>query len=442
MLKLYDISASERLSNRVKEHLAGGVHYNFHVKDQRVPVYFSRAKGNRLWDIDGNEYLDLAGKSGSLILGHNHPAYVAVLTECLGTVSAVDHVEIEYHVSKMLSEYIPCCDMVRFSLSGTEAIQNALRLARGYTNKNTILKFEGHYHGSADNIMAHYADADGVPVQEDTGIYSTKGRDPSVLFNQLLILPWNDPLKFKQVIAEKNNEIAAVIAEPICMSGGGIMPQDGFLREIQETCERNGIVFILDETITGLRLGLGGAQELFGITPDLCILGKALGGGSLPISCICGKRALMEMYQEAAVVHAGTFNGYPLAMAAVYATLCALSANEGIYQRMKALAMNMHDAIRLAAQRFDVDLVIQGVACCAVMHNAADEIRQYSDYDEKRMARDALLQKCMQRYGICLASNTKIYPSISLNEDDLFFFEQRLGAVFNLFANIARKYKV
>lgn len=441
-MRLYQTTKSERIGALTQKHLAGGVHYNFHARDKTTQIYFAKGQGTRLWDVDGNVYLDLAGKSGSLILGHNHPEYQSILKNCLYTVSAVDHVEYEYLTAKMLCEILPSCDMVRFSLSGTEAIQNAIRLARAYTNKNLIIKFEGHYHGSADNIMTQSATDQYVPYDNGSGIYSTKGRDPSSLTAQLLVLPWNDIRTLQKVISQRQNEIAAVITEPICMSGGGILPQNGYLYEIQNLCKQNRILFILDEVITGLRMGLGGAQELWGLSPDLSIFGKSLGGGSLPVSCICGKSSIMEQYRDAAVIQAGTFNGYPLSMAAAYTTLSYLRNNIGVYNRMNELTKQMHEMIRASALKNGIDLTIQGLPGCSVIHNRAQAVEHYTDYDENLQFRDSLLQSCFLRYGVVLSPNTKLYPNIVLSETDLEFLDKRLNDIFQLFDKLQQKWKM
>ena len=399
-MRLYQTAESERIGSLTKKYLAGGVHYNFHIQDKTVQIYFVKGQGTRLWDVDGNEYLDLAGRSGSLILGHNHPEYQSILKECIDRISAIDHVETEYQATKMLCEILPSCDRVRYSLSGTEAIQNAIRLARAYTNKNLIIKFEGHYHGSADNIMAQEATDQYVPYDNGAGIYTTKGRDAASLTTQLLILPWNNISVLEEVVSKRQNEIAAVITEPICMSGGGILPQNGYLQKVQKLCNQKNIVFILDEVITGLRVDLGGAQEHWSLSPDLSILGKSLGGGSLPVSCICGKKNLMEQYSNATVIQAGTFNGYPLSMAAVYATLSLLRDNVSAYDRMNQLTRRIHTMIHSSALRNGVDLTIQGLPGCSVIHNRTEAVERYADYNQNLQFRDSLLRSCFLRLSL------------------------------------------
>jgi glutamate-1-semialdehyde 2,1-aminomutase len=442
MNKSYLLNKSIEYQNRIKRYLPGGAHYNFHAKSHKNEICFSKGYRSRLWDLDGNEYLDLAGKSGALILGHNHKEYMHVLSDCLRGPTAVDTITVGEEVCRKLSRYVPCCEMVRFGLSGTEVVQNALRLARAYTKKRLIIKFEGHFHGSADNIMVNQYDTEYVPYDDGSSIFSTAGRDNGIFLNQVLVIPWNNINIVKDVIARYHNEVAAVITEPVCINGGGIMPEENFLSDLRQVCSDNGIVLIFDEMITGIRLGLGGAQEKYKVVPDLCLLGKSLAGGSLPASAICGKRDIMKLYEEGTVVHAGTFNGYPLGLAAINATLDIISQNaDNYYQNMKAIALMLYEVIMEQAQKSGIELIIQGPEACSVMNCNKTPINNYKSYGKKTIGKNGVLYDCFKNYGIILASPTKLYPNMVMDIEDVEFVKERVKIILDSAALILNRVK-
>lgn len=441
-MKSYTIRKSKEYYDQTKKLLAGGVHHNFNHKDTEIPICFVKGNKSRVWDADGNEYMDLAGKSGSLILGHNHAIYNETLKECISRISAVDNTDMGCEVYTYLNRYVPCAETVRFGLSGTEMVQNALRLARAYTMKNKILKFEGHYHGSADNILGGKAGCDFIPFDDGKGIFSTRGRSSNILSDQLLIAPWNDVNLLEQVVDKYQDEIAAIIAEPVCINGGGIMPQDNFLRELRRICDRKGIVLIFDEVITGIRMGLGCAQEYFKVTPDICILGKSVAGGSVPVSVICGKKDIMKLYEDAAVVQGGTFNGYPLGLAAIKATFAVLTNHsEEHYQRLKNYSNKIYTAFIEEAKQVGLEVTIQGPESCSVLH-CSSAIKQYSDYTDSIVIKNNIIRECFKKYGIIISSISKIYPNITLNEEDVEFTKERIKQSFADAAIVMNKLKL
>lgn len=423
----YNISSSKKLNDQLKNFLPGGVHYNFNTPDKPVTLHFVKGKGSRLWDVDGNEYLDFYGKSGALIIGHNHEKYVESLNAATQKVLAVDCCDIDEEVCSMINKCIPSAEMIRFGLSGTEIMQNALRLARAYTGRNKFLRFEGHFHGNADNIIGGKTSEDHYPMTEDCdGIYtSTAGRANNILESQSYLIQWNEPDLLEDVLHKHKDEIAAVITEPICVNGASILPNPGYLEKMRELCSKYNIVLIFDEIITGFRVGLGGAQELYNITPDLTTLGKCLGGGGLPVSALAGKKDIMKLYENRKIIHAGTFNGYPLGLAAIKATLEILSDTKANnYVKMLSFSNKVHQVMLEEAQKVGLQLIIQGHPSCASYHCREKPINKYNEINYKLQAKNMIIKSSLATYGILISPMSRIYTNISINNDDIEFLRE------------------
>lgn len=418
---------------KVKKYLPAGAHYNFSMPNEKIDkiIPFYRGNGARIWDLDDNEYLDLFCKFGALIVGHNNVRYNAELKECIDTVLAVDQCHLEQEVCERLVELIPCAEQIRFGLSGTESIQNALRLSRAYTGKQKFVRFLGHYHGNADNIMGGIVENSNYPVPSPgkSGFFETEGRDPNVLQQQSFLIPWNDIEILENLLANHSQEIAAIIMEPIAVNGGGILPQPGYLEKVRKLCDRYHVVLIFDEVITGFRVSLQGAQGLFGVTPDLAIFGKSLAGGAVPVSAIAGKKEIMDLYTKMRVVHLGTFNGYPLGLAAVRATLKLLSEDPNCYQRMGNLNLKIAQVFVNAAKAADVPLVVQGVPNALVFHIRETPVTDYTS-DVTGFQMDALFTTIAREYGIYFSPISRIYANLLLDDSDVNFFQERIGEVF------------
>lgn len=413
-MQKYQTKRSACCSRKLSSYLAGASHYNF-LSANLNSLHFTEGKGSRLFDLDGNEYLDLYGKSGALFLGHCHPEFLDCLDASLHRLIAVDMTDEDEKACRYLCEYIPSCERVRFSMSGSEAIQNAFRLARVYTGREKIIRFEGHYHGSFDNILKP------VAVPERT---IKMGSDES-----FITLTWNceEALNF---IVQNHRDIAAVITEPVMLNGGGITALQGYLNKIQQLCNRHGIVFILDEVITGIRMGIGGAQGQFGLKPDISIWGKAIGNG-IPISVIAGSTSLMELYERHQVVHGGTFNGYPLGLAAINATYSILCrAKYSIYMHLDHIMKKLETMLYQAAETAGLELVVQGARNCLVLNCSKEEVVSYREFSEHVAQKNLILRQCLQSYGILLSPLTRIYPSICLSREDLAFAEERFYSAF------------
>ena len=295
-------------------------------------VFIVRAEGSHIWDVDGNEYIDYQGGLGPNILGHRHPEYVQALKDqldtsapCLG--SGLFHTLDDIEVAEKLVKHIPCAERVKFCLSGSEAVQMAIRLSRAYTGRPYFIRFGGHYHGWFDNVLGGMVDPNpkGKPfpfydpnANPGTDPYFTKGRAAGTE-KESFVLPWNDLAVLEDTLKKYGDEVAMIHFEALVVNHGALEPRPGFLEKVRELCTKYGIVMSIDEVITGFRMGLDGAQGHYGVTPDIATFGKAMAGG-LPFSAVVGKAEIMEQLRDRTVLGPGTFNGNPLGMRAVLAT--------------------------------------------------------------------------------------------------------------------------
>ena len=341
---------SEKLFAAARRVIPGGV--NSPVRAFRsvggTPRFIQRGRGAYLWDADDNSYVDYVLSWGPLILGHAHPAVVAALHSALenGTSYGAP-TALETELAELVIDLVPSIEMIRFVNSGTEATMSALRLARAATGRDKIIKFSGCYHGHADMLL----------VQAGSGVATLGLPDspgvPASAAADTLIAPYNDLAAVQQLLAAYSGQIAAVIVEPIAANIGFVPPAAGFLEGLQALCRQGGALFILDEVMTGFRAALGGAQELWGLDPDLTCLGKVIGGG-LPVGAYAGKRAIMELVAPAGPMYqAGTLSGNPLAMTAGLATLRTL-VEPGVFNRIVRTTAELVMGIEAAAAEYDV----------------------------------------------------------------------------------------
>ena len=341
---------SEKLFAAARRVIPGGV--NSPVRAFRsvggTPRFIQRGRGAYLWDADDNSYVDYVLSWGPLILGHAHPAVVAALHSALenGTSYGAP-TALETELAELVIDLVPSIEMIRFVNSGTEATMSALRLARAATGRDKIIKFSGCYHGHADMLL----------VQAGSGVATLGLPDspgvPASAAADTLIAPYNDLAAVQQLLAAYSGQIAAVIVEPIAANIGFVPPAAGFLEGLQALCRQGGALFILDEVMTGFRAALGGAQELWGLDPDLTCLGKVIGGG-LPVGAYAGKRAIMELVAPAGPMYqAGTLSGNPLAMTAGLATLRTL-VEPGVFERIVRTTAELVMGIEAAAAEYDV----------------------------------------------------------------------------------------
>ena len=411
---------------KVKRYLPGGVHYNFNLPWEESPLHFVRTEGSRVFDMDGNEYLDLYARFGAMILGHGNREYQDALKETIDRVLCVSHCDFDYEVLEMIHDLVPSAEMIRFGLSGTEIVQNALRVARAYTGKNRFVRFENHYHGNYDNIMGGKVKNAAFPIPTDFfgDTHGTAGRAKDSMESQSFLIPWNDEKVLEKLLAEHSDEIAAIITEPVCVNGGSVEPKPGYLEKMRSLCDQYHVVLIFDEIITGFRVGLHGAQGYYGVTPDLTTLGKAIAGGGVPVSALVGKKEIMSLLEEKKVIHAGTFNGYPLGSAAIRATLQILSRDNGaVYDNMREKISAIHHILEENAKKAGIALSVQGIPGCGAYHCCEKPLETPSEYNFDVMSKDIILNTCLQKRGILVSSMSRLYANIMLNDDDIAWFE-------------------
>jgi len=318
----FDKSAEAIRTN--SQWISGGVNSNFRLNISPTPLVFERGEGAYLFDIDGNKLIDYYLGMGPMILGHKPQALVdAVKSQIDNGILFAGQTAIEAEAARLVCEMVPSAERMRFGSSGSEVDQAAMRLARAATGRTKILKFEGHYHGWFDNVLwstAPAIDAAG-PVDAPVPVIGSKGQLADTA-DTLVVLPWNNLELLKARLAQ--GDIAAVIMEAAMCNQGAVHPLAGYLEGVREACTKTGTILIFDEVITGFRLAPGGAQEVFGVTPDLSTFGKAIANG-FPVAAIAGRADLMDMFVSGGVVHGGTYNAQPIAMAATAATLKSLT---------------------------------------------------------------------------------------------------------------------
>ena len=319
------------------------------------PVSFSHGKGSHFWDVDGNEYTDFVLAYGPLIHGHCPPRILDAVKRQMekGTMCG-QPTEIGVRTAERIKRLVPNADLVRFSNTGTEATMHAIRIARGFTGKDKIVKFEGGYHGVHDYVLASIHQVAGselapVTVPESLGM-------PEGTLRNTIVIPWNDPDILERTIKKRANEIAAVITEPISMNYGVVPPEEGYLRRLRELTTTHDVLMILDEVVTGFRLALGGAQEYFGVKADLATFSKAIGAG-LPIAAITGKKDIMEMVKPGAITHMGTYNENPLCVAAAEASISQLEA--GGIEHIAKLGKRFLEGIQKEIEKTKVEAIVQ-----------------------------------------------------------------------------------
>ncbi len=354
-------SRSAELLERAGRVLAGGVSSEFRKYNHPHAIFYTHGEGSHICDVDGNDYLDFTLSQGPLILGHSHPEVLKAVNDysSLGQLYAGQHLR-EIELAEKLHEVIPSAELMRFCLDGSEAVQTALRVARAKTGRGKFLRFEGHYHGWLDNVAWGLStpSVEALGSRENPEVYPWSSGLAEHARDEFIILPWNDIELVRQTLAAHHGEIAAIITEPVMCNNGCILPEEGYLAGLRGLCDQYRIALIFDEVITGFRLSLGGAQQYFGVTPDMSIFAKAIASG-YPISAIVGRREWMELIAESRVIHAGTMNAGNPTVAAALATIEVLE-RENPYERMFRLGRRLMDGLREAARGHHPDLLIQG----------------------------------------------------------------------------------
>ena len=369
---------SDQLFERARRCIPGGVNSPVRAFKSvgRNPLFISRASGSRVWDVDGNEYIDYVGSWGPMILGHAHPKVLeAIRNAAQHGTSFGASTELEVKMAELICRLMPSVEMVRMVNSGTEATMSAVRLARAYTSREKVIKFEGCYHGHGDSFLIKAGSgAATLGIPDSPGI-------PQAVAGDTLTARYNDLNSVRSLISEHAAHIAALIVEPVAGNMGCVPPKPGLLKGLREICTKEGIVFILDEVMTGFRLATGGAQELYAVRPDLTTLGKIIGGG-LPVGAYGGKREIMEMVAPSGPMYqAGTLSGNPLAMAAGYETLNLISADPRFYDRLEKKSQLLEDGIKSVAKEVQTPITVNRVG---TMFTLFFTDKPVTDYDSAK----------------------------------------------------------
>ena len=411
------MSASESLFERAQRVMPGGV--NSPVRAFRAvggsPFFVARAEGARIVDADGRSYLDFLGSWGPLILGHAAPVVVEAVSEALrrGTsYGAPTPGEVE--MAEAITGAYPSMEMLRLVSSGTEAAMSAIRLARGATGRDVIVKFEGCYHGHADSLLVK-AGSGGATF----GVPDSQGV-PAALAALTLTAAYNDLEAMRRLFRDRGGEVAAVIVEPVAGNMGVVPPTSGFLAGLRELCTAHGALLIFDEVITGFRVARGGAQALYGVRPDLTCLGKIIGGG-LPVGAYGGARAVMSRVAPlGAVYQAGTLSGNPLAVTAGLATIRAL-AEPGVYERLERLGRQLERGMAEAATSAGIPLTVNRVGSMLTAFFTEEPVTDYASAKRADTKRYASFFHGMLEHGVFLAASQfeAAFVSLAHTERDL-----------------------
>jgi len=415
-------SRSQRAFERARRVLVGGVNSPVRAFGAvgGMPIIVDRAQGAQVWDLDGNAYTDFICSWGALILGHAHPEIAAALADqaARGTSYGMT-TELEIELAEILQNALPSIERIRFVSSGTEATMSAVRLARAATARNLIVKFEGGYHGHGDSFLARAGS--GLAT---LGIAASPGV-PQALAELTLDAPYNDLAAVERLFDRHGGDIAAVIVEPIAANMGVVPPADGFLSGLRELTRRHGALLIFDEVITGFRLCFGGAQNLFGIEPDLTTLGKIIGGG-LPVAAYGGRRDLMEQIAPVGPVYqAGTLSGNPLAMRAGIETLKRLAVH-GFYDSLDRKAKILADAMGQALSDAGIAGQVARAGSLLTLFFTASPVENYAAAKKSDTRRFASFFNEMLRRKILLPPSQfeALFVSAAHTEDDM----RRTGA--------------
>ena len=405
---------SAALYQRALELIPGGV--NSPVRACRSvgmdPLFIERADGCWLVDVDGNPYIDYIGSWGPMILGHRHPAVIAAISSALAKGTSYGApTELEIELAELIVAAVPSVDMVRMVNSGTEATMSAIRLARGFSGRDKIIKFDGCYHGHADALLVEAGS--GVATLQIAGSPGV----PAAFVAHTLSLPYNDIETVRQVMAEKGDQVACIIVEPVAGNMGLVPPDDQFLETLRETTEKWGALLIFDEVMTGFRVAFGGAQERYGITPDLSCFGKIIGGG-LPVGAYGGRREIMEhIAPQGPVYQAGTLSGNPLAMAAGIATLKQLKT-PGFYERLDAQAEKLISGLQLLAEKAHIPVACARVGAMLGLFFTDHPVKCFADAKTSNLARFSAYYQGMLANGIYLAPSQFEAFFLSAAHDD------------------------
>ena len=392
------------------------------------PVFIERAVGQRLWDVDGRELIDFAIGMGPGIWGHGNREYQdalhAQLEKLFVVASGMLQTEPEVQLAERIVANVPCADRVRFVTTGSEAVQMVVRLARAFTGRRLFVRFEGHYHGWLDNVLGGRVNDESTDspyaLENPADPMHTEGRAEFAMRESFKI-PWNDADALEALLQRHGQDIALVLMEAAMTNGGCCIPRPGYLERVRELCTQYGVVFCMDEVITGFRMGLGGAQAHYGVTPDLASFGKAIAGG-MPLAAVAGRADIFELLRTNAVVGAGTFNAAPMSMTAGLTTMRMLERGNGmVYRHIDEMQSHFMTEFRRLGHKHGHELLVQGVrgVFCAhfsalpVAYSARD-LAAHADRDQARRLRLALIDE-----GVYAGRGDRYFVSAGLTTTDL-----------------------
>ncbi len=412
------IEKSKSLFSRAKNFIPGGV--NSPVRAFKAvggdPIFFKSAKGSRMYDEDGNAFIDMINSWGPMILGHANPMVEeAVISAIQGSPSFGAPGEREVLIAELICEMVPSIDRVRMVNSGTEATMSAIRVARGYTGRDKFIKFEGCYHGHGDSfLIAAGSGAMTMGTPDSPGVTAGTTQDT-------LLAPYNDLDAVKQIVEAHKGQVAAIILEPVAGNMGCVLPKSGFLEGLRTLCDEEGMVLIFDEVMTGFRLAKGGAQERLGVTPDLTTLGKIIGGG-LPVGAYGGKKELMDYVSpEGPVYQAGTLSGNPVAMAAGYAMLKHLSDHPEVYGKLESITKKIVSGYKESLEVLGLDFTINQIGSMYSLFFTEEKVYDLASAKKADTAQFGRYFNLMLTKGVYLAPSQfeTLFVSAVLTDDDI-----------------------
>jgi glutamate-1-semialdehyde 2,1-aminomutase len=430
---------SKALYDRACNVLAGGVSSEFRKFNQPHPLFYSHGYGSHIVDVDGNDYLDFTLSQGPLILGHSHPEVLEAVKKSSkqGQLFAGQHLQ-ELELAETIQRLIPCAELMRFSLDGSEAVHAAFRTARAVTGRSTFVRFEGHYHGWLDNVSFGLSGASLEslgPYEEPYSLPWSKGLPPQAV-NEHILLPWNNLELLERVVSERYEDIAAIITEPVMCNNGCVLPKEGFLEGLRDLCNRYNIALIFDEVITGFRLGMSGAQGYFNINPDLTIFAKAIASG-YSLSVIAGTRKWMQPIADGKVIHAGTMNSSSPTVAAALATINILERDK-VHDKLFTLGRRLTEGFRSITKETNQNLLVQGLGpMFHVGFTNKTAIHDYRDTLSYDKAKGAAFLRGMQEEGIRLIGRGLWYLSAAHTEADV---DRAIGTARKVLQTIAKEH--
>ncbi len=412
---------SSALFERARKSLAGGVSSEFRKFNYPHALFYTHAKGSKIYDADGNEYIDFSLSQGPMIVGHGNEHVLNLVEEYSrkGQLFAGQHI-LEIELAEKLQKNIPSAELIRFCVDGSEAVQTAFRVARAKTGRKKFLRFEGHYHGWLDNVSWGIStpSAEALGSREDPRVFPWSAGLPERVKEEFFILPWNDLSLIENFLKLHYADTAAIIMEPVMCNNGCIAPVEGFLKGIRELCDEYKIALIFDEVITGFRTSLGGAQSYYGVTPDLSIFAKAMASG-YPISAIVGKQEWMQSLVDGSVIQAGTMNSSNPTVAAALATIQLLE-KEGVYTKLFLLGKRLMTGLKLCSEKYNQNLVVQGLG--PMFHTGfinqpeVKDFREVLGYDKVKLGK---FISGIQNEGIRVIGRGLWYISTEHTEEDI-----------------------